>query len=176
MKLRHTSERARPGSRAAAAVAGAAFVLVLSACGGPTQAADPGADVTPSVSSDATGTDRTASPEATSPASADAGSATSGSYTDGSYTATGSYQTPETVETVTVTLSLADDVITSVEVTGDPQARESEQYQGQFIGGIADEVVGKPLDEVSVSRVAGSSLTSGGFTKALEAIKAEAAA
>jgi hypothetical protein len=45
-----------------------------------------------------------------------------------------------------------------------------------FIGGIADEVVGKDIDEISVSRVAGSSLTSGGFNDAIEQIKAEAAA
>ena len=63
-----------------------------------------------------------------------------------------------------------------VEVVGDPQARESQQYQSAFIGGIADQVVGKDIDEVSVSRVAGSSLTSGGFMKALAEIKAEAAA
>ena len=60
--------------------------------------------------------------------------------------------------------------------TGDPQKRESEQYQGEFIGGIADVVVGEDIDEISVSRVAGSSLTSGGFNEAIEAIKADAAA
>ena len=38
------------------------------------------------------------------------------------------------------------------------------------------EVVGKSIDEISVSRVAGSSLTSGGFNHAIETIKAEAAA
>ncbi|QPE03797.1 hypothetical protein IT882_10980 [Microbacterium schleiferi] len=75
-----------------------------------------------------------------------------------------------------MTLTLADDVVTEVEVTGNPQARESEQYQSQFIGGIKNEVVGKRLDEVSVSRVSGSSLTSGGFMQAVELIKAEAAA
>ncbi len=75
-----------------------------------------------------------------------------------------------------MTITLADDVITAVEVTGDPQARESEQYQSQFIGGIADVVVGQDIDSISVSRVAGSSLTSGGFNQAIEEIKSEAAA
>lgn len=97
------------------------------------------------------------------------------SYTDGTYTAEGSYATPETVETIQVTLTLESDAVTAVEVTGDPQRPESEQYQSQFIGGISDEVVGEDIDEIAVSRVAGSSLTSGGFTEALEAIKAEAA-
>jgi uncharacterized protein with FMN-binding domain len=103
-----------------------------------------------------------------------AGSA-SESYADGTYSAEGSYATPETVETITVTLTLADDVVTAVEVVGDPQKSESEEYQGRFIGGISDEVVGKRVDELSVSRVAGSSLTSGGFNEAVEAIKTEAA-
>lgn len=60
-------------------------------------------------------------------------------------------------------------------MTGDPQARESQQYQGQFIAGIADEVVGVAIDDLQVEKVADSSLTSGGFNAALETIKQEAA-
>ncbi|MEV5068584.1 FMN-binding protein [Microbacterium sp. LMI12-1-1.1] len=111
--------------------------------------------------------------ESTDSGSADSGS--SGAYADGTYTADGSYATPESVETITVTVTLEDDVITAVEVTGDPQKRESEQYQGEFIGGIADVVVGQDIDDIQVSRVAGSSLTSGGFIEAIETIKSEAA-
>jgi uncharacterized protein with FMN-binding domain len=117
-------------------------------------------------------------PTAETPA-ADAGDAGSGSdsaYADGEYTAEGSYATPESVETISVTVTLEGDVITDVEVVGNPTKRESEQYQGQFIGGIADVVVGKSIDEIDVDRVAGSSLTSGGFNKAIDAIKDEAAA
>ena len=73
-------------------------------------------------------------------------------------------------------MTLQDDVVTAVEVTGDPQKSESAQYQGEFIGGIADVVVGQEIDSLSVSRVAGSSLTSGGFNQAIETIKSEAAA
>lgn len=100
----------------------------------------------------------------------------SGTYADGTYTAEGAYQTPESVESVSVTLTLADGVVTDVTVTGDPQARESEQYQAQFIAGIADEVVGVSIDDLDVDRVAGSSLTSGGFNEAVEAIKEQASA
>ncbi len=107
---------------------------------------------------------------------ADSGSSGTPAYADGTYSAEGSYATPESVETISVTVTLEDDVITSVEVTGDPSRPESEQYQGQFIGGISEAVVGQDIDEISVSRVAGSSLTSGGFNEAIEAIKAEAAA
>ncbi|REJ04300.1 FMN-binding protein [Microbacterium bovistercoris] len=101
-------------------------------------------------------------------------SAAPAEYTDGTYTAEGSYQTPETVEQVSVTLTLTDGVVSDVEVTGDPQASETEQYQGQFIGGIAAEVEGKNIDELEVDRVAGSSLTSGGFNQAVEKIKEQA--
>ena len=80
------------------------------------------------------------------------------------------------METITVTVTLADDIVTAVEVVGNPQKAESERYQGEFIGGIADVVVGQDIDSLSVSRVAGSSLTSGGFNQAIDTIKSEATA
>lgn len=97
-------------------------------------------------------------------------------YKDGTYTAAGSYQTPETTETVTVTLTLKDDVVTDVSFTGTHNAPETRQYQGQFASGYKQLVVGKNIDEISVSRVSGSSLTSGGFMNALAEIKAQAKA
>ncbi|AZS44219.1 hypothetical protein BWL13_01805 [Microbacterium oleivorans] len=112
------------------------------------------------------------------PASADAGSGSSSgsaSFKDGTYTADGTYQTPETVEKIKVTLTITSDVVTDVEVTGDPQARETTQYQGDFIGGIKDVAVGKKLADLSVDRVGGSSLTSGGFNAAVKEIRTEAA-
>lgn len=120
-------------------------------------------------------TSSSSAPQATTTSAPDAATGAS-TYTDGTYTAEGSYSTPESVESISVTVTLDGDVITAVEVTGDPQARESEQYQSQFIGGIADVVVGQDIDSISVSRVAGSSLTSGGFNQAIEEIKSEAAA
>ena len=74
-----------------------------------------------------------------------------------------------------VTVTLQDDVITAVDVSGDPQKLESEEYQSRFIVGIAEVVVGQDIDSISVSRVAGSSLTSGGFNQAIDTIKSEAA-
>ncbi len=149
--------------RTAAAFVGVAGALALAGCAADTTTASP-----------AQGTDPTT--PATAEGSTGAGSASgSGAYADGTYTAEGTYQTPSSVETISVTLTLEGDVITAVDVTGDPQARESQQYQSQFIGGIADEVVGQNIDEISVDRVAGSSLTSGGFNDAVQEIKAEAA-
>jgi len=144
-----TTALARP-TRVAAAMIGVAGVVTLAGC------------------SSGAATDQSAGTPQN-----DAGT---GAYADGTYTGEGSYATPESVETITVTVTLVDDVITDVEVVGQPQKAESKQYQGQFVGGISDVVVGKDIDEISVSRVAGSSLTSGGFNQAIEQIKSEAAA
>jgi len=142
--------------RKGAAIAGVAGLLALAGC---------------SSAADAEGTGAASEADAGTQASSG-----SGEYSDGTYTAEGSYQTPETVEQISVTLTLEEGVITDVEVTGDPQARETEQYQGAFISGIAEEVVGVAIDDLNVSRVAGSSLTSGGFNSAVDDIKEQAAA
>lgn len=153
--------------RTAAAVIGVAGAFALAGCSSQAATTDTGSSDAPSTSS---------TPMSTGSSGSDSSSSSSsGTYKDGTYTAEGSYQTPETVEKITVKVTLADDTITAVDVTGDPQARESQQYQGQFIGGISDEVVGKKIDDIKVSRVAGSSLTSGGFNQAIEEIKSEAA-
>ena len=62
------------------------------------------------------------------------------------------------------------------EVTPHATGGNSAQFQGQFASGIASEVVGVALEDVNVSRVAGSSLTSGGFNAAIDTIQAEAQA
>ncbi|WP_214466566.1 FMN-binding protein [Microbacterium flavescens] len=152
--IRPTAPRQTRTIRVATAVVGFAGALTLAGCAGGAGTAD----------GDAGGVDGT-----------DTGSGGAPAYADGTYSAEGAYQTPESVERISVTVTLESDVITDVEVVGDPQKSESEEYQGEFIGGIADVVVGKDIDEISVSRVAGSSLTSGGFNQAIETIKAEAA-
>ncbi|MCD2171310.1 hypothetical protein LPW41_16575 [Microbacterium sp. JC 701] len=152
--------------RVGTALLGVAGIVTLAGCsGGTSDAAAPAASEAAPAASSAPSTS----------AAADA-SSTSGAYKDGTYEATGQYATPESVETIDVTLTVAGDTVTAVEVTGDPQAAESKRYQGEFIGGIQSEVVGKKLDELSVSKVAGSSLTSGGFNKAVDTIKTEAKA
>ncbi|PZU49726.1 MAG: hypothetical protein DI566_01245 [Microbacterium sp.] len=153
-------------------IAAASVVGVVALAGCAAGAADAGGDdTTPSTASTPAST-----PAATETDAATGDAAATSTYADGTYTAEGSYQTPESVETITVTVTLESDVITSVEVTGNPQKSESKQYQSEFIGGIADVVVGKDIDEISVSRVSGSSLTSNGFNAAIEEIKTEAAA
>lgn len=105
-----------------------------------------------------------------------ADTSTDAALADGTYTADGAYVAPSGPESVTVTLTLADGVVTAVEVVGhatDPQARS---HQADFAGGVAAVVVGKPLEGLAVDRVAGSSLTGAGFNAALDAIRADAGA
>ena len=96
-------------------------------------------------------------------------------YADGTYEAPGSYQSPNGTESIEVTVTLAGDVITAVEVVGFGESPNSKRFQGEFAGGIGAAVVGKDIDSISVSKIAGSSLTSGGFNAAIATIKAEAA-
>ena len=102
------------------------------------------------------------------------GGGISGPFKDGAYSADGSYLSPAGKQTVTVELTLANDKIASITVTPhatDPTAKE---YQAMFVQGIAALAVGKDISQLSVTHVAGSSLTSGGFRKAIEAIETDA--
>ncbi|MCC3299934.1 FMN-binding protein [Arthrobacter sp. zg-Y895] len=114
------------------------------------------------------------SPES-SAASSDA-AAGSGSYADGEYSGTGSYIPPSgTSEDVDVTLRLEGGVVTELEVETSQKNPTSKQYQREFTAGVKEQVVGRNLDELDVDKVAGSSLTSEGFNRALDAIRSEAA-
>ncbi len=97
-------------------------------------------------------------------------------YEDGTYTATGSYVSPGGPESIGVTLTLKDDVVTAVSIQKNATLDKSINFQGLFAAGISAQVVGKSLDEIGgYSSVNGSSLTPDGFDAALSSIKAQAA-
>jgi hypothetical protein len=96
-------------------------------------------------------------------------------YKNGTYTETGKYISPGGAESIKVSVTLENDIITSATVTGGATG-ESKEYQDYFISGYKSSVVGKDVDTVSLSRVGGSSLTSSGFNAALKLIKADAKA
>lgn len=108
-----------------------------------------------------------APPSTTSPAG-------TGSYQDGIYSADGNYVSPNGTETVGVKLTLAGGAVSDVEITPHPSNPNTRKFQGEFASGIKSQIVGKKLDEIKVSKVAGSSLTSGGFNQAVEEIKESA--
>ena len=95
-------------------------------------------------------------------------------YKDGTYSADGNYVSPNGTETVGVELTLAGGTVKDVNITQHPSNPNTRKFQGEFAGGIASQIVGKNIDELKVSKVAGSSLTSGGFNQAVEQIKSEA--
>lgn len=142
----------------------------LAGCASSTEAADtaPAASATQVATAEASATEA-----ATGSTSAASGT---GEYTDGTYTAEGSYVSPSGEQSVEVTLTIEEDAVSDVEVVPQAVDPQSEGYQEKFVSGIEQEVVGVPIDELAVDKVAGSSLTSGGFNQALELIKAQAAA
>lgn len=87
---------------------------------------------------------------------------------DGTYSGTGTYEAPGGPQRIDVTVVLSDGVVEDVRV--DPAATNatSRRFQERFATEIVDTVVGKPLDEVSVDRLAGSSATGSGFADALD--------
>jgi uncharacterized protein with FMN-binding domain len=112
-------------------------------------------------------------PSSSAPAAGTSSSAASG-YKDGTYSADGNYVSPNGTETVGVELTLSGGTVSGVNITQHPSNPNTRKFQGEFAGGIAAQIVGKNLDELNVSKVAGSSLTSGGFNQAVEKIKSEA--
>lgn len=97
-------------------------------------------------------------------------------YKDGTYSATGSYISPGGSESVDVEITLTGDAVTAATVTPHAASGTSVQYQTQFVNNFKALVIGKDIDDIKLSRVAGSSLTSTGFNEAVEQIKIDAAA
>jgi uncharacterized protein with FMN-binding domain len=112
-----------------------------------------------------------ANPSSTPPAAATARPGAA-SYRDGDYQAKGWYGGgPSSID---VALTLRAGRITAVQVTPNATNPTSLDYQERFAAAVPDVVVGRPIDEVRVSRLAGSSGTPDGFNDALEKIRNEA--
>jgi uncharacterized protein with FMN-binding domain len=94
-------------------------------------------------------------------------------YADGSYTATGQYGGQPSFITVTVTLK--DGIITNVTVRPHATVPTSLDYQRRFAAAVPRVVVGKPIDQLRVDKLAGSSGTPRGFNAALQQIREQAA-
>ena len=107
-------------------------------------------------------------------ASTGASTSAASGYKDGTYSADGNYVSPNGTETVGVELTLSGGTVSDVNITQHPSDPNTRKFQGEFAGGIKAQIVRKKLDELNVSKVAGSSLTSGGFNEAVEKIKSEA--
>jgi uncharacterized protein with FMN-binding domain len=116
------------------------------------------------------------SPTSGTPVTGTEGAATSSEFKDGTYTATGNYVSPGGPRNVDVSITLKDGVITAADFTGHATDPNSKRFQGEFKDNFKPLVVGKSLDEVSLTKVAGSSLSPKGFMDALDEIKSESQA
>jgi uncharacterized protein with FMN-binding domain len=97
-----------------------------------------------------------------------------GKYTDGEYTAEGLYGGGK--KSIIVKMRLDGGTIKHVEVTPNtPNIKMSFGLQKKFAEAVPEVVVGRPIDEVHLDKLAGSSLTTKGFNDAIEKIKTEAA-
>ncbi|WP_024817299.1 FMN-binding protein [Arthrobacter sp. 31Y] len=148
--------------------AGLSIIGTAAACAPTTEAPTTQTPATQDGGQAATGTP-------TSAASSTAIASTGGStYKDGTYSSDGTYTSPNGQETVGVELTLAADKVSAVNITVHPSNPNTKKFQGEFASGIAAQIVGKDIDDLNVSKVAGSSLTSGGFNEAVEQIKSKA--
>lgn len=97
-------------------------------------------------------------------------------YADGVYTAEASYFTPSNVKhDISVTLTLEGDEVADAAVLYDGGAAETSSHT-RFENALAPEVIGVDLEDVSLSRVGGASLTSDAFNEAVDTIKQQASA
>lgn len=165
---------ARGARIALASLAGLGIIGALAGC----STSSTEAEGTPATDG-GTSASATPAPEASADAGSDGaagGTSAAGAYTDGTYEAEGDYRSPGGNETIAVSITVKDDVVTAVTVTPEATSGNAKEYQTRFAGGIADEVVGKELSTLSVDKVAGSSLTGDGFNAAVDEIRADAAA
>jgi uncharacterized protein with FMN-binding domain len=95
------------------------------------------------------------------------------SYEDGEYFAEGWYGSGPSHQDVTLTIE--DDLVAAVEITTPAENETSLGYQQRFAAALPQAIVGRPIDELDVDALAGSSGSSEGFRSALELIKAQAA-
>ena len=133
------------------------------------------------ASTTSTGSSSSSSADSSSSSSSTGSSATSTSdnttsYKDGTYSADGTYVSPGGQEEIAVTVTVQSNLITAVTVKSVKADSEAAGYQSRFASGISAVAVGKSLATLSVSSVAGSSLTGQGFNSALATIRGEAKA
>lgn len=96
-----------------------------------------------------------------------------GTYRDGTYTADGWYGGQPS--RIGVRLTLAGGAIGSVNITTYATDPTSLGFQRDFAAAIPEAVVGKPIDQADVDRLAGASGTSEGWNSALDLIRDQAA-
>ena len=126
------------------------------------------------LSANTTSSSPSPSPDVAADSSSDATVATESEIKDGTYNADGQYQTPGGLESIGVTVTLVDGVVTDASIDQEGKTGEAKEYQARFVSAFKSGVIGKKITDVSLSRVAGSSLTPIGFNNAIDDIENQA--
>lgn len=106
----------------------------------------------------------------------DVPSVVSASYKDGEYNVVGNYISPGGAEEIGVKITLKDNVVTDVAVEPKATRPISKKMQETVSKNVTLMVIGKKIDEVTLDKVSGSSLTPKGFNDAVAKIKTQAQA
>jgi len=94
---------------------------------------------------------------------------------NGTYTSTVSYNVPHgSTDSITVTATIANGVITDVKNAHYAADRESQSYQNWFELEYKPLVIGKTPTNVLLSRIGGASLTTNAFNRAISNIQVKA--
>jgi hypothetical protein len=97
------------------------------------------------------------------------------SFVDGSYTTETAYFTPRrTQHVMDVTLTIENDVVTDASILWDGAVAPKTPSHSGFDAAYKEEVIGKSLSMIDLSRVGGASLTSDAFNEAVDTIQSEA--
>lgn len=99
----------------------------------------------------------------------------SSSFKDGSYSSTINYFVQGNRESITVSITIANNAVASVENQLTESNSTSAEYQGAFDSNYKSFVVGKKISSINLSRVAGATETTDAFMQALQKIKTNAA-
>jgi uncharacterized protein with FMN-binding domain len=97
-----------------------------------------------------------------------------GSYKDGQYTTTQDYKVPGDTNSLQITLTLQNDLVTDVTAVNTIADKDSSKYDNNFKAAYKAAAVGKNLKDLNSIFISGASLTSGAFQKAIADIQNQA--
>jgi|GEM_PF-828104 uncharacterized protein with FMN-binding domain len=139
------------------------------------------------ASTSATSAQATSDDTATTPSTASSGESssnttatgasttTSSGYKEGTYSADTSYSVPLGYSnSIGVSVTIKDGVVTAVKTTQNYTDRESGMYIDSFESSLQNAVVGKSIGSLQLNRIGGATLTTVAFDDALDSIRNDA--
>jgi uncharacterized protein with FMN-binding domain len=104
------------------------------------------------------------------------GSNTAATLKDGTYTDSEDYFVPPGQESVAVTATIQNGVVSDISITNSKNDRESAEFQNDFAGSYKSQVVGQKISGLQIRAIAGASDTTDAFNRALSQITTKAQA